>query len=410
MNPNVELVTTGSELLSGRTLNRHAQTLGEHLQSLGLKLVRDTTVPDDIPIIRDTVGAALQRVDMVVVSGGLGPTSDDITREALAELLGRKIVMDIPSRDELRKKLQRMGRQVSEAADRQAKIVEGAAALSNAVGAAPGQRIELGEKVMFVLPGPPREFLAVLDDHVMPWLRQRFGALKRAAEKTFSVCGLGESDIVRRFEEAGFPPAGVAAAYSAAPGRVDIKIAAADAALVEKTAGDVRRILKPNIFTEERLPMEEVVGRLLAAGRATLATAESCTGGLVGHRVTAVSGSSTYYLGGIVAYANDVKTRELGVSPATLQAEGAVSEAVAREMAAGVRKKLGADYGLGVTGIAGPTGGTPEKPVGLVYVALADRDNTWVKRFQFGGDRGWIKEWSSQMALDLLRRRLEGVL
>ena len=408
----VELVSTGSELLSGRTLNRHAQVLGDHLHELGLKLLRDTTVPDDIDLIQEAIESALRRVDIVLVSGGLGPTSDDVTREAIAKMLGRTIVMDEPSVEALRQRFRRMGRAVTEQGERQARVVEGAAALSNSVGAAPGERIELDKKVIFVLPGPPREFLAVLEEHVIPWLKKNLDPIAKPAERMFLVCGLGESDIVLRFETAGFPPDGLDVAYSAAPGRVEIRIAAPPekGKLVEDSGSEIRRLLGDNIFSEQPLEMEEVIGRLLVQQKATLATAESCTGGLIGHRVTTVSGSSNYYLGGVIAYSNDVKIRELGVSGETLKQFGAVSEAVAREMAVGVRQRCESDFGLAVTGIAGPTGGTPEKPVGLVFIALADRHTSWVKRIQFPGTRPWIKEWASQMALDLLRRRLIGVL
>ena len=412
MRQEVELVTTGTELLNGRTVNRHAAVLGDRLRALGLKLVRDTTVPDDIGLIEEAVSSALERVDVVVVSGGLGPTSDDVTREALAQLLNRRIVMDAAALDALRKRFQAMGRVVTEQQERQAKVVEGAVALSNSVGAAPGERLELDGKVIFILPGPPREFLAVLEQHVLPCLREKAGALKPLVEKIFLVCGIGESDIVARFEKAGFPPPGIDVAYCAAPGRIEVRLTSADndEDAVNRAAETARPILGDCVFAEERQEMEDVVGRLLRREKATLATAESCTGGLIGHRITSVSGSSDYYLGGIVAYSNEVKIRELGVNADTLNRFGAVSEEVARQMARGVRKRFNSDYGLSVTGIAGPTGGTPEKPVGLVYVAVADKTRAWVRRHCFSSDRSTVKTWSSQMALDLLRRRLQGLL
>ena len=412
MSPGVELVTTGSELLSGRTLNRHAQTLGRVLHTLGLNLLRDTTVPDDVKVIEEAISSALKRADIVFVSGGLGPTSDDVTREAIARLLGRAVVRHGPSVEAMRERYRKGGWVLTEQSERQANVVEGSDVLPNSVGAAPGQRIEADGKTIFILPGPPREFLAVLEAHVVPWLRANLGPLPPHAERTLMVCGIGESNIVAIFEKNGFPPAGIDAAYSAAPGRIEITLSSPtrETGAVDAAAERAKELLAPNVFAEGRLALEEVVGRLLTDRRATLATAESCTGGLIGHRVTNVDGSSHYYLGGVVAYSNEAKARDLGVAFDAINKHGAVSEEVARQMAVGVRKRFGSSYGLAVTGIAGPTGGTSDKPVGLVCIAIADGREICARQFRFLGDRENIKEWSSQMALDLLRRRLQGVL
>ena len=411
MSREVELVTTGTELLIGRTVNRHAFVLGERLRTIGLNLVRDTTVRDDAPAIREAIQSALGRADVVFVSGGLGPTSDDITRDVLAALLGRTIVSDAAALEAMTARYQKLGRVVTEQAQRQALVIEGACVLSNSVGMAPGERIELGDKVLFLLPGPPREFSAILEQHVLPWLRAKAGGAP-VAERLFLLCGIGESDIANRLEKAGFSPPGLEIAYCAAPGRIEVRLTslAGDVPAVEGAAAVARPLLGDFVFSEERVEMEDVIAGLLRREKATLATAESCTGGLIGHRITSVSGSSDYYLGGVVAYSNEVKIRELGVSAEALNQKGAVSEEVARQMAVGVRKRFNSDYGLSVTGIAGPTGGTSEKPVGLVYVAVADKTRAWVRRHCFASDRATIKTWSSQMALDLLRRRLQGLL
>jgi len=408
----VELVSTGSELLSGRTLNRHAQTLGGRVRELGLELVRDTTVRDDVSAIRNAVQSALARVDVVFVSGGLGPTSDDVTREALAGLLGRGIVLDQPSFDTMLKRYERVGRKMTEQSRRQALIVEGGEALPNSVGLAPGERLELGDKVLFVLPGPPDEFRAVLEEHILPWLKKRYAGAAPAAEKIFLTCGIAEAEVARRFEEAGFAPAGIEIGYCAAPGRVEVRLtsAAGDAEVVSEAATRARELIGEFIFAEDRRLMEEVVAELLREQGATLAVAESCSGGLLGHRLTGLSGSSEYFIGGVVAYSNDVKMQQLGVRPGTLAQHGAVSEETAREMASGVRAQLAADFGVSITGVAGPTGGSAEKPVGTVFVAVADQTHTWARKYRFAGDRARIKEWSTQMALDLLRRRLANLL
>ncbi len=411
MRREVELVTTGTELLIGRTVNRHPLILGEQLGTVGLHLVRDTTVRDDAVSIREAVQSALERVDIVFVTGGLGPTSDDITRDVLADILDRKIVTDQQALDAMIARYQKLGRVVTEQARRQARVLEGAAVLSNPVGMVPGERIDLEGKVLFLLPGPPREFAAILEQHVLPWFRAGVGGAA-VAEKLFLLCGVGESDVANWLEKAGFNPPGVDIAYCAALGRIEVRLTslAGDMAEVEHAAAVARRLLGDCVFCEERAEMEDIVGRLLRQQKATLATAESCTGGLIGHRITSVSGSSAYYLGGVIAYSNEAKIRELGVDADVLKQHGPVSEEIARQMADGARARLGADYGLSVTGIAGPTGGTPDRPVGLVYMAVADRTRSWARRYIWSGERDVVKTWSSQMALDLLRRRLQGFL
>jgi nicotinamide-nucleotide amidase len=410
MKTQVELVATGSELLSGRIVNRHAQVLGEALLPLGLTLSRETSVPDDITSIADAVRLALQRVDIVLVSGGLGPTTDDVTREAVAELLGRRIIKDEASLEGLKAKYRVLGRDLSPVSERQILVLEGSTVLENPVGMAPGQRIEVDGKVLFILPGPPREFNAVLNTHVLPWLREAFRGTTSVTQKILMVCGVGESDLAAQLEAEGFPPPGLEVAYCASGGRVEVRLTAPSDrdACIAQAADVVRRVLGQHIFAEDRLTMEEVVGQLLLERKATLATAESCTGGGIGHRITRVSGSSSYYMGGIIAYDNRVKISELGVSEADLAAHGAVSKEVAVFMAQGVREKLGTDYALSITGVAGPTGGTPEKPVGLVWMAVADKFGVASFSRRFPGDRDWIRESSGLFALDLLRRRILG--
>jgi nicotinamide-nucleotide amidase len=319
--------------------------------------------------------------------------------------------MDPASLESLRRKYAARGRTVTEAARRQALVVRGARALENRVGAAPGQLVEFGGKVIFLLPGPPRELTAVLEDHVLPWLGERFGAAAAPDEHVFLVTGLGESDIVSRLEAAGFPPAGIDVAYRAAPARVEVCLAGRgeDAETMRGAEGTVRRVLGDHVFAEERVELQDVIGRLLVERHATLAVAESCTGGLLSHRITSVSGSSGYFLGGVVAYSNEAKVRDLQVDRQVLEREGAVSREVAGQMARGARHRFGSDYGVGVTGIAGPTGGSAEKPVGLVYIGVTDGATTEVAEHRFTGDRGAVTEWSTLTALDAIRRLVLGV-
>ena len=406
MKPAVELVSTGAELLSGRTLNTHALTLAEHLAELGLPLVRDTTVPDDLAVIRDAIREALARAPIVVVSGGLGPTSDDLTRDAVAQLVGADIVMHEPSREAIRARYARTNRVWSDAVARHALVVSTAEVLANRVGLAPGEAIQWNDRHLFLLPGPPNEFEAILADHVIPRLRALAGEPPRQC--VFQLTGIGESDLIRLLPESDFVAPGLSVGYCARAGRVELRVTAdpGAAAALDRAAAVIRARLGEYIFAERRVDLALVVVEALAARGRTVAVAESCTGGLLGHRLTSVPGSSRVFRGGVIAYANDVKERELGVPPDVLVAKGAVSPEVAAAMAEGVRARLGADYGVGVTGIAGPDGGTAEKPVGLVYGAVAGARGTVVKDFRFGGPRATVKEMSAQSALDLLRRAL----
>lgn len=406
--PQAELITTGSELLSGRTVNGHAQTLGLALSRLGIELLRDTSVKDDADTIRATVSAALERVPLVFISGGLGPTGDDITRQVLAQMLGRGLVSDPDSLERIRSKCAERGVDYNAHRARQADIIEGAEALPNLVGAAPGERLDLDEgKTLFILPGPPPEFAAVLNTSIVPWLKQNIQGSRRI-EDIYLICGQGEGDLLRRFEQNQFPPDGLEIAFCAAPGRIELRLASngADQGLLDSAGAQLRAMLREDIFAEERTSMEEVVGKLLSDSGKTVAVAESCTGGMLGAQITAVPGSTQYFVGGVIAYDNRIKTEMLGVDPDTIANEGAVSPAVAAAMASGVRERFDSDYGIGITGIAGPGGGTNEKPVGLVYIGLADSEEVETARFRFGKGRERVRQASARMALDLLRRRL----
>jgi nicotinamide-nucleotide amidase len=407
----VELVTTGSELLSGRTVNTHAQTLADKLRPFGLRLVRDTTVGDDLAAIADCVRGALERVDIVFVSGGLGGTSDDLTRDALVQIVGGKLVQCPEALDALEKRYAKMGRPVTDVARRQTLILDQGEGLLNPVGLAPGMAIPHGGKTIFVLPGPPREFAGVLETGIFPRLEKMGLPVFQALENLLECTGLGETEIAERLEKVSLPTPEIEVGYCAAAGQIEVRLAAAPAhaALLEEKTAAARAVLGAVVYAEMRIGLEEAVGRLLAAQKKTVAVAESCTGGLIGHRLTNIAGSSAYFLGGVICYANDSKVRDLAVPHELLARHGAVSEEVARAMAEGVRARFGADYGVAVTGIAGPEGGTAAKPVGTVWFALADVAETIAKLRCLPTTRENVKLWSSQQALDLLRRRLQGV-
>lgn len=405
---NAELVTTGAELLSGRSVNTHAQRLAQALEPLGIALSRDTTVPDDRAAIADAVRSALTRVELAFVSGGLGPTCDDVTREAVADVVGRPIVRDAATLAALRTRYERMGRTLTDSRARQADVIEGATVLSNTVGAAPGQIVVSEGRKLVILPGPPREFEAIVSDHVLPWLRATWPHLRPAPCRYVLLCGVAESDVVETFAAQGFDPGALELAYCASPGSLEVRLTGRPGmeAEVEAAIARVRTMLAPHLYAEERVTLASVVGGMLRAAGATVAVAESCTGGLLGRKLTDAAGSSDYFLGGAISYANAAKTTLLGVPAPLIATHGAVSEEVARAMAEGIRERLGASYGLAVTGIAGPGGGSEAKPVGTVWIGLAGPGGTEAGMHRFSGDRGWIREWAAQYALDRLRRRL----
>jgi len=411
MTRGAELMCTGTELLIGRTVNTHVQRLALALEPLGLELTRETSVPDHRETIAKALREARTRSEILFVTGGLGPTNDDVTREAVADVLGRSLRRDPESLERIRQRCLRLGQAFTESRQRQADVVDGAVVLTNPVGAAPGERIELEDgRVWFLLPGPPREFEAILETQVLPWLAVHRPGRPRL-RRLWMVCGLGESDVMEVLKQAGFEPGPLELAWCAAPGALEVRLTAEPehADWLERAAQVVRAALGPHVYAEERLDLVEVVARQLRSRGATLAVAESCTGGWLAARLTTYPGSSDWFRGGIVAYANEVKIQQLGVPEPLLATHGAVSEAVALAMARGVRERLGATIGVGITGIAGPTGGTPEKPVGLVWWAVADETGAAAVSRRFPGDRELVRRWAAQFALDHVRRRLLGL-
>ena len=402
-----ELISTGAELLNGKTVNTHAVVLARQLRTLGIPLLRDTTVPDSMDAIRSAVQEASARVDLVFVSGGLGPTSDDLTRDVMLGLFGGELVHDETALERIRSFCERGGYPFTEGRKRQALVLAQAEVLPNGVGAAPGELILYNGICYVLLPGPPNEFCHVLEQSVMPRLTALLGDVLPVHECIFQV-SLAEAEIVEVLTAADAFRDGVEFGYCLSEQGVEVRLNGLDASLVEETAQQVRGVLGSHIYAEGRATLESVVGGLLQARGATLATAESCTGGLLGDAITDVPGSSAYYLGGVVAYANEIKVNQLGVERELLEQYGAVSAEVAGRMAENVRSRFGATYGIGITGIAGPGGGTDQKPVGLVFVAAASPTEVRVQRYVFGRERRQIKRISAHKALVLLRDMLLG--
>jgi nicotinamide-nucleotide amidase len=416
----VELINTGTELMLGRVLNTHQQWLCRQLADLGYVVARQIAVPDTGSAIEQAVREALVRADLILTTGGLGPTSDDITRDLIAQLLGKQLHEDAAVLSHIKHFFTSRNRPMPERTRVQALIPDGALVLPNPHGTAPGLAIEVCPNAfraggaaswLVMLPGPPRELRPMFTDSVVPLVRRVLPRASGFVCRTLRTTGIGESMVQEKIAGplASAVAAGLEVGYCARPGQVDVRLTASGAEaqkLVGEAEAIVRKILRRRIYSADDDELEAVIVRLLADRKQTLALAESCTGGCISHRVTNVPGASAVLLAGLVTYSNAAKQKFLGVQADTLARHGAVSEPVAREMAEGARAQTQADCALAVTGIAGPSGGTPEKPVGTVFIGLAGPSGTVVERNLNPYDRETFKQVTSQQALDLLRRTI----
>jgi len=409
----VEVLAVGTELLTPHFQDTNSLYLARRLEEVGLRLSFKTVVGDDAADLARAARTALGRSGLVIAMGGLGPTEDDRTAEVFARVLGRPRAFKPDVLKTIRARFSRRGLKMPATNLKQAYIIQGAEVLENPNGTAPGQWLTDGRRSVALLPGPPRELEPMFEASVLPRLRSRAAGV--LARRVLRLTGLGESLMESKIRTIyGRLPGGVELTTLASPGDLAIHItcvsrtgrgsAEKKVAAVEKA---LRRKVGPFIYSSRGETLEEVVAGLLTIKRRTLACAESCSGGLLAHRLTNVPGSSAYFLAGIVAYGNAAKTDLLGVPRSLLLRHGAVSAPVARAMADGARRRAKATYGIGITGIAGPTGGTAKKPVGLVYISLAGPGRVEVRKHLFFGGRKEVKFQSSQRALDLLRRRLE---
>lgn len=410
----VEVLCIGTELLSGR-INTHMSFLAPALRGVGLSIGRETSAGDAVAEIRDAVAAAWSRSDVVLVTGGLGPTFDDLTREGVAEALGLRLVYRPKLFEGIRRRFLRYGRKVPEENKRQAFVIEGARVLPNRVGSAPGQRVSEGGKTVFLLPGPAGEMIPMVKSHVLPFLSRRYSGGRTAARTILHLAGVAESAadelLDPLYRSAG--KRGVEFTILSQPGLVDLHItgaarSAAEASrLVASAAAAARARVGRYVFGTDEETLESVVGKALEGRGWKLSVAESCTAGLVAHRLTSVPGSSRYFLGGVVCYADEAKTRELGVPPELIRRHGAVSAPCAAAMAEGARRRWSADCALAITGIAGPGGARPGKPVGLTYLACSlPKGGTRVLRLHLPGDREAVRSRAAVAALSLLWRLL----
>jgi nicotinamide-nucleotide amidase len=406
----IEIINTGSELMLGYVLNTHQQWLCRELSQRGYVVGRQISVPDTAADIQSAVREAMSHASLIIATGGLGPTSDDRTRDLIAELLGARLVHHPDTLARIEAFFGRRKRPMPGSVRVQALVPEGATVLTNHHGTAPGLAMDFPGGLLVMLPGPPRELRPMFADQVLPLIEGRFGCPAGYACTVLKTTGIGESFVEEKISP-GLSPlvaSGLEIGYCARTGEVDLRFVARGASALEivRQAEDLARDqLRGFIYGRDPESLEAVVVRGLAAKKQTLALAESCTGGYVANRVTNVPGASEIFLGGLVTYSNQAKTTFLGVRSETLSAHGAVSEAAAREMAEGARQRTGADHALAVTGIAGPGGGTPEKPVGTVYIALASKQGTEAHHRLNDYDRETFKYVTSQQALDLLRRK-----
>jgi nicotinamide-nucleotide amidase len=410
-----EIIAVGSELLTPFRQDTNSLYVTEKLNSLGVEVAFKTIVGDSFKDIVRVATTALSRADIVIVSGGLGPTEDDLTREAVAETLGLQLRRDPEIVQTIERRFTEHGWKMSSNNVKQADVISGATVLPNANGTAPGQwiggRSDGKEKIVILLPGPPHELKALFESGVLERLRAKVPRQFMAA-RVLKITGLGESacdarvaPIYKRFED-------VDTTILAAPGEIQLHLRtrgesdeAADKRL-DELVEKIEEELGDNVYSDNGDSLEQIVSYFLQMRNATLSVAESCTGGLVAERLTSVSGSSRYFIGGAVVYSNELKTQLADVPADLIDVYGAVSEQVARALAEGIRKKCGTTLGLGVTGVAGPTGGTVEKPVGLVFHALAGESGTEVIKRNFPGNRSRIRWFASQQALDMVRRKL----
>lgn len=404
-----EIIAVGSELLTPDRLDTNSLFLTSELNQLGIRVIHKSVVGDSPDEMRSSFRHALDRAQLVIASGGLGPTDDDRTRDAVADLLGRKLHLDDAILRQIQERFRRYGRAMPDINVRQAMVPEGATVLPNSRGTAPGIWIEDAGRIVVLLPGVPAELRTIFEEAVKPRLA-KIAPAERLYKRDLRITGLPESDVEQRVSPLYALYPDTETTILAAPSGIQLhpRIWSADAAkaeaLLDEIVGRMALALGENLYSTKGESLEEVVARVLTENRATIAVAESCTGGLVAEHLTNVPGSSSYFLGGVVCYSNDLKTGMVGVPAELIEAKGAVSSEVALALADGIRKRTGATLGIGITGIAGPGGGTPEKPVGLVHIGIADERGPREKAIRFPGDRERIRAYATYAALDTVRR------
>jgi len=408
-----EILAVGTELLMGQIANTNAQYISRRLAELGINVYFHTVVGDNALRLEETLKRALERSDIVITTGGLGPTMDDLTKETIAKALNRKLVLNEDILQYIRGFFEKRNRKMTEINAKQAYLPENSIVIPNNNGTAPGCIIEEGDKAVIMLPGPPKEMQPMFDETVFDYLRQKTGVI--LVSKMLKIFGMGESDVETRLIDLIKNQSNPTIAPYVSQSEVTIRVTARckdhneAMAMLTPVVNEIKSRLGVLVYSEDGESMEEVVLKLLKENGLVLATAESCTGGLLAGRITDIPGASEVFERGYVTYSNNAKVEDLGVSWGTLNRYGAVSRETALEMVNGLKQKTSAPAGVAITGIAGPGGGTKEKPVGLVFIAAYLKDTVVCKRLELTGNRERIRNDACLNALDMIRRLILGV-
>lgn len=403
-----EILAVGTELLMGQISNTNAQYISSKLPDVGVGVYYHSVVGDNPDRLKESLKLALERCDVVITTGGLGPTQDDLTKETIAEAFGRKLILHEDSYNEIKSYFDKRGRKMAANNEKQAYLPEGSIILKNNNGTAPGCIIEEGSKVVIMLPGPPSEMKPMFDEAVLPYFKEKSTFLIES--RFLRVFGIGESELETRILDLINGQTNPTIATYAKEGEVTLRVSAKvqnsedSEYLLKPVIDEIKKRVGNCLYSENDQTLDAVAADLLMKNNITISTAESCTGGLISETLTDIPGISKVFIGGAVAYSNDVKVEYLGVNPETLKQYGAVSRETAAEMATGVRSRLKTDIGISVTGIAGPDGGTAEKPVGLVYIGLASEKITITKKLRLSGNRNKIRKITALNVFDMIRR------
>jgi len=408
-----EIISIGDEIMYGHTIDSNSAFISQRLADLGIEVVYQTSVGDEVNRIVEAINQAKQRVNLIITTGGLGPTHDDVTMKGIVKAFKKNLVFHPEILQKIKQRYEKRGIEMPQINQNQALIPQGAKFFDNAVGSAPGILIQ-EEKIIFIaLPGVPREMRYLTDNEVLPFLSKQKIA-KNIIHQKIRTTGIVESALYEKVEGVIKECKEVKIAFLPGYHGVDVRLTVsakeekAGRVLIEQVQQKIMDRICEFVYSTDSESQEELVGRLLREKKMKLAVAESCTGGLLAAKITNIAGSSDYFDRGVVTYSNQAKTQSLGVPEEMMKKHGAVSQQVAEAMAKGVVKISGAEVGVGITGIAGPTGGTTEKPVGLVYIGIANKQKAWVEKFLFGDDRQIIRERSSYAALNMIRLHLSG--
>ncbi|MGV3539806.1 MAG: competence/damage-inducible protein A [Rufibacter sp.] len=407
-----EIITVGDELLYGQVIDTNSAWMGEELAKLGIRVKQITSISDDPSAIKDTLAAAISRADVVLMTGGLGPTKDDLTKHTLAEFFNTELQLHQPSLEDVEAIFKRYNRPMLEVNRQQAFLPATCTPIRNALGTAPGMLFQEQGTVIVSMPGVPFEMKRMMADTVLPYLQQHF-QLPQIIHKVIQTIGLGESFLAERIADwENRLPSNLKLAYLPHLAGVRLRLTGIPNGVddlesqLQTQVDQLVPLIAEHIFAFGEVTLEEAIGALLKEKGLTISTAESCTGGLVAHKLTSVPGSSAYFMGSVVAYSNDVKISQLGVKTDALEEHGAVSEETVRQMAEGVRQLLQTDLGVATSGIAGPDGGTPEKPVGTIWIAYADAHQTVARKISFNKTRLLNIEYTALQVLNLVRQSL----